>query len=97
LALPPRDAMLCGPGAGGARMAGMTIVENIFARNSGQARVRPGDIVVNVDTAVMIDMSFLATERRNILRVHDPDKVAVIYDHMVPTPDKRSAEAHDYG
>jgi 3-isopropylmalate/(R)-2-methylmalate dehydratase large subunit len=47
--------------------------------------------------AVMIDMSFLATERRNILKVHDPDKIAVVYDHMVPAPDERSAEAHAYG
>ena len=26
-------------------MPGMTIVEKIFARNSGQERVKPGDIV----------------------------------------------------
>jgi 3-isopropylmalate/(R)-2-methylmalate dehydratase large subunit len=79
-------------------MAGMTIVEKIFARNSWQPRVRPSEIVVvDVDTAVMIDMSFLASERRNILKVHDPDKIAVIFDHMVPAPDKRSAEAHAYG
>jgi hypothetical protein len=32
-------------------MAGITIVENIFAGNSGEARVKPGDVVVvNVDT-----------------------------------------------
>jgi len=79
-------------------MAGMTIVEKIFARNSGQQRVGPGDIVVvDVDLAVMLDMSFLATERRNILKVHAPDKIAVVFDHMVPAADKRSAEAHAYG
>jgi 3-isopropylmalate/(R)-2-methylmalate dehydratase large subunit len=79
-------------------MPGMTIVEKIFARASGQGHVRPGDIaVVDVDIAVMIDMSFLATERRNILKVHDPDKIAVIFDHMVPAADKRSAEAHGHG
>jgi len=76
----------------------MTIVEKIFARNSGQERVKPGDIVVvDVDLAVMLDMSFLATERRNILKVHDPDKIAVVFDHMVPAADTRSAEAHAYG
>lgn len=79
-------------------MAGMTIVEKILARNSGQQRVRPGDIVVvDVDTAVMLDMSFIATERRKILKVHDPDRIAVIYDHMVPAPDARVAEAQGYG
>ena len=79
-------------------MAGMTIVEKIFARHSGEEQVKPGDfVVVDVDLAVMLDMSFLATERRNILKVHDPDKVAVIFDHMVPAIDKRSAEAHTCG
>ena len=39
-------------------MAGMTIVEKIFARNGGEKRVKPGDIVVvDVDLAVMLDMS----------------------------------------
>jgi len=79
-------------------MAGMTIVEKIFARNGGEKRVKPGDIVVvDVDLAVMLDMSFLATERRNILKVHDSEKIAVVFDHMVPAADKRSAEAHAYG
>ena len=65
-------------------MPGMTIVEKIFARHSGEEHVKPGDfVVVDVDVAVMLDMSFLATERRNILKVHDPDKIAVIFDHMV--------------
>ncbi len=77
---------------------GMTIVEKIFARASGQERVAAGDlVVVDVDCAVMLDMSFHRTQRRNILKVHDPDKVAVIYDHMAPAPDRDSAEAHSYG
>ena len=79
-------------------MPAMTIVEKIFARNSGEEYVKPGDIVVvDVDLAVMLDMSFLATERRNILKVHDADKIAVVFDHMVPAADRRSAEAHSYG
>jgi 3-isopropylmalate/(R)-2-methylmalate dehydratase large subunit len=77
---------------------GMTIVEKIFARASGEPRIRPGDLaVVDVDIAVMMDTSFHANSRREILKVHDPDKVAVIYDHMVPAPDKASAEAQAYG
>src|SRR6516165_8408314 len=76
-------------------MAGMTIVEKIFARNSGEEHVKPGDfVVVDVDVAVMLDMSFLATERRNILKVHDPEKIAVIFDHMARAADRRAAEAH---
>ena len=77
---------------------GMTIVEKIFARASGEKRVRAGDLAVAaVDVAVMMDTSFHANTRREILKLHDPDKVAVIYDHMVPAPDKASAEAQAYG
>jgi 3-isopropylmalate/(R)-2-methylmalate dehydratase large subunit len=77
---------------------GMTIIEKILARAGGQSRVAAGDlVVVDVDCAVMLDMSFHRTQRRNILKVHDPDKVVVVYDHMVPAPDKDSAEAHAYG
>jgi 3-isopropylmalate/(R)-2-methylmalate dehydratase large subunit len=77
---------------------GMTIVEKIFARASGEPTVKPGDLaVVDVDIAVMMDTSFHANARHEILKLHDPDKVAVIYDHMVPAPDKASAEAQAYG
>ena len=73
---------------------GMTIVEKIFARASGQSRVAAGDlVVVDVDCAVMLDMSFHRNQRRNILKVHDPDKIVIAYDHMVPAPDRDSAEA----
>lgn len=77
---------------------GMTILEKIFARASGRPKVSPGDLVmVDVDTTVMLDTNFYATVRRNVLKVHDPEKVAVIYDHVVPAPDQRTAEAHVYG
>jgi 3-isopropylmalate/(R)-2-methylmalate dehydratase large subunit len=77
---------------------GMTIVEKIFARASGQALVAPGDlVVVEVDCAVMLDMSFHKHQRREVLKVHDPDRIVIAYDHMVPAPDKDSAEAHAYG
>ena len=76
----------------------MTIVEKVFARASGQPRVAAGDlVVVNVNCAVMLDMSFHRHQRRNILKVHDPDKVVIAYDHMVPAPDQDAAEAHAYG
>jgi 3-isopropylmalate/(R)-2-methylmalate dehydratase large subunit len=77
---------------------GMTIVEKIFARASGREHVSAGDlVVVDVDLAVMIDMSFLAAERRRILKVHDPDKIAVIFDHMVPAADQWAATAQACG
>jgi 3-isopropylmalate/(R)-2-methylmalate dehydratase large subunit len=70
---------------------GMTIVEKIFAPASGAAPVRPGDLAVDVDIAVMMDTNFHANSRHEILKVHDPDKVAVIY---VPASDEAAAEAH---
>ena len=48
---------------------GMTIVEKIFARASGQPRVSPGDLaVVDVDVCVMLDASFHVNGRRKILK-----------------------------
>ena len=77
---------------------GMTIIEKIFARASHQAKVAAGDlVVVDVDVSVMLDSSFHANHRRRILKVHDPEKIVVVYDHMVPAPDKMSAEGHVYG
>ncbi len=76
----------------------MTIIEKILARASGAAKVSPGDfVVVDVDTSVILDMSFYANVRRELLKVHDPEKVVVIFDHVVPAPDRASAEAHTYG
>lgn len=77
---------------------GMTIAEAILARASGRACVRPGDlVVVEVDTVVVLDTNFYKTLRREVLTVHNPDAVAVIYDHVVPAPDQAAAEAHRYG
>jgi len=77
---------------------GMTCVEKIFARASGAAKVSAGDlVVVKVDTTVMLDSSFFPSIRREVVKVHDPDKVAVIYDHFVPAPDQKAADAQAYG
>lgn len=77
---------------------GMTIVEKILARASGNTKVAPGDVtMVNVDVAVMLDMDFYPTFYREMLKVHDVDKIVVIYDHMVPAPDRAAAEAHMLG
>ena len=77
---------------------GMTIVEKILARASGRTTAGPGDIVdVAVDTAVLIDTNFYPAAWREVLKVHDPDKVVVIYDHRTPASDSRSAAAHRVG
>lgn len=77
---------------------GMTIVEKIFAAHSGKDKVAPGDlVVVDVDVSVMLDSSFHRNHRRQILKMDDPDKVVVVFDHMVPAPDALSAEAQVNG
>jgi len=71
---------------------GMTIIEKILARASGAATVAPGDLaVVDVDLTVMIDLSFSHSSWREVLKVHDPGKVAVVFDHEVPAANRESA------
>jgi 3-isopropylmalate/(R)-2-methylmalate dehydratase large subunit len=77
---------------------GMTIVEKILARKSGRARVRPGDIVtVDVDTAVLIDLNFWPGYYHEFRKVWDPNKIIVVFDHVVPAKDEDSARALQRG
>ncbi len=75
----------------------MTIIEKILARAGGLDAVSPGDfVVVNVDTVVMTDLAFKPTARE-ILRLADPARVVVVFDHNVPASDRMSAAAHAAG
>lgn len=77
---------------------GSTIIEKILARRAGLSSVTPGDIVVaKVDSAVLIDMNFLAGWWAELNTVWDPERVVIIYDHLVPAKDILSAEAHRRG
>ena len=74
---------------------GMTTIEKILACNSEQAEIRPSDIVTTkVETAILFDNNFMATTWREILHVHDPDKVVVVFDHRAPASHVLSAQAH---
>ncbi len=74
---------------------GMNIAEKILARAAGTERVVPGDIaIVEVGTAVLMDMNFMPASWREILKVHDPKRVVVVLDHMVPANEPQSAGAH---
>jgi len=76
----------------------MTIVEKILARAGGLPNVSPGDfVVVNVDTAVLFDNNFSTLYWRDVLKVADPEKIVVAFDHRVPPPDKASAQAQVVG
>ena len=74
---------------------GMTMTEKILARASGSAKVSPGDVtVVDVETACLIDLSFLPEGWRKVLKVADPSKVVIVFDHLVPAPTAQAAAVH---
>ena len=67
---------------------GETVIEKIIRNNVGYA-VKPGDIVtVNVDRVMIHDIfiPFVAEkfEEMGFQKLWDPDKVVLIYDHLVP-------------
>ena len=67
---------------------GQTIIVKIVSRNIGHD-VKPGDIVtVNVDRVMIHDIfiPFVADkfEEMGFTRLWNPDKVVLIYDHLVP-------------
>ena len=67
---------------------GETIIEKIIRHNTGKA-VKPGDIVtVNVDRVMIHDIfiPFVAEkfEEMGFQKLWNPDKVVLIYDHLVP-------------
>jgi len=77
---------------------GMTMTEKILARAGGVAEVKPGDVaVVDVETAVLMDMTFLPEGWREVLKVKDPKKIAIIFDHLVPAPTIQAAAAQRIG
>ena len=67
---------------------GQTIIEKILSHKTGKA-VKPGDIVtVNVDRVMLDDIMipFIVDKfhEMGFAKVWDPDKVVLIYDHLVP-------------
>jgi 3-isopropylmalate/(R)-2-methylmalate dehydratase large subunit len=77
---------------------GMTMVEKILARGAGRSSVQPGEIVtVKVDTSVLIDVNFWDGYYHEFLRVFDPEKIVVVFDHIIPPKDEHSAIALERG
>ena len=68
---------------------GYTLIEKIIKRNTGADHVEPGQIVtVQVDRVMIHDIfiPFVADkfEEMGFTRLWDPEKVVLIYDHLVP-------------
>jgi 3-isopropylmalate/(R)-2-methylmalate dehydratase large subunit len=60
--------------------------------------VSPGDLVVaEVDTVVLYDSNFFPVYWRDPLRLADPRRIVVAFDHRVPAPDRGCAHAHMIG
>lgn len=69
-----------------------TIIEKILARAAGADTVRPNDVVTcAVDMTVIIDIQFGITPFGDVIKVHDPDALAIVMDHAVPAPTVRDA------
>ena len=68
---------------------GQTIIEKIISHNTGRASVKPGDIVTVFPDRVMLDdimIPFIVGKfhEMGFEKVWDPEKVVLIYDHLVP-------------
>lgn len=68
---------------------GATIIEKIIRNNTGNQNAKANDIVtVNVDRVMIHDIfiPFVADkfEEMGFTKLWDPDKVVLIYDHLVP-------------
>jgi 3-isopropylmalate/(R)-2-methylmalate dehydratase large subunit len=79
---------------------GMTVVEKILAKASGQVSVKAGDVVEpNVDLAMshengaLVINQFLEVYKGTPLppKIWDPSKVAIIFDHRVPAESSKTA------
>jgi 3-isopropylmalate/(R)-2-methylmalate dehydratase large subunit len=77
---------------------GMTIAEKILAKKSGMAEVSPGQIV---DAYPDLVMSHTATwrsvtvmEKIGATKLYDPDRIAVVLDHIAPAKSEKNASDH---
>jgi 3-isopropylmalate/(R)-2-methylmalate dehydratase large subunit len=76
---------------------GMTITEKILAAHAGKREVRPGELVTcKVDFLMGNDITapiaIREFEKVGATKLFDPDRLAVVLSHFVPTKDIRSAD-----
>ncbi|MCR4410137.1 MAG: 3-isopropylmalate dehydratase large subunit [Candidatus Saccharicenans sp.] len=79
---------------------GLTMVEKILARATGQKKVKAGQVVepkvslaMSHENAALVINQFLEVYKDTGLkpRVWDPDKIAIILDHRVPAESSKTA------
>lgn len=81
---------------------GQTIIEKIIGRNVGVSQVKPGEIVTVKPDWVMLDdimMPFIVDKfhEMGFDKVWDPDKVVLIYDHLVPASQQDDTRHYQVG
>ncbi|MCC8181875.1 MAG: 3-isopropylmalate dehydratase large subunit [Clostridiales bacterium] len=81
---------------------GATFIEKLIRRNTGLMNAKAGDIVtVNVDRVMIHDIfiPFVKDkfEEMGFTRLWDPDKVVLIYDHLVPASQLDDPRHHRIG
>ena len=81
---------------------GQTIIEKIIGHNMGSVQIKPGDIVTVKPDRVMLDdimMPFIADKfhEMGFNKVWDPDKVVLIYDHLVPASQQDDTRHYQAG
>lgn len=81
---------------------GHTLVEKIIMKNTGLASVKPGDLVtVKPDFAAVHDiyteLLYKKFTEMGFKKVWDPEKTAVIHDHLYPACLPRDPESLTYG
>ncbi|HIT63318.1 MAG TPA: 3-isopropylmalate dehydratase large subunit [Candidatus Ventrimonas merdavium] len=81
---------------------GQNIIEKIIAHNIGAASVKPGEIVTAQVDRVMLDdimIPFIVDkfQEMGFSRIWDPDKVVLIYDHLVPASQQDDTRHYKVG
>lgn len=71
-----------------------TLIQKVLRAASGGGHAEVGDIVVcEVDLVALIDIQFAHDRLGDVVTVHDPDKIAIVFDHAVPAPSILDAES----
>jgi len=76
----------------------VNILEKILARASGKEHVSPQEIVeARIDSAMVHDltgpMTVQSWRKLGETRIRDPDRLVVIFDHLVPPPTEQATKA----
>ena len=72
------------------RKPGYTMAEKLLKKNAGKEHIQPGDIVITKPDMFMIHDIYTtyllnAMNEMGVKKIDDPDKVAIVFDHCMPT------------